>query len=301
MSPYQAPLQPSLARRGIPRAAAERADPELIPQAREDASTRVLLLHEDTAPLRAPEALRFLAPADVPDDAMWALLGRDERGPVLAAVLRDGAPRPFEGEWGPLRVIGASLPAADAELLVTAVSLGRWLRDAAFCPNCGARCELLMSGWMRRCPNCGRAHFPRTDPAVIVAIDSAADPDRLLLGANAAWGGRRYSCFAGFVEAGESLESAVERELAEEANVRVRDIRYRGSQAWPYPRSLMLGFRATAVADDDALPDGDEIISVRWFTRDEIGAGLRGEGDIGLPGPASIAHALISEWHAETR
>jgi NAD+ diphosphatase len=129
-----------------------------------------------------------------------------------------------------------------------------------------------MSGWMRACPECGREHFPRTDPAVIVAIDSATDPDRLLLGANAAWGGQRYSCFAGFVEAGESLESAVERELFEEAHVRVRDIRYRASQSWPYPRSLMLGFRATAVDDGEVLPDGDEIISLRWFTRDEIGA-----------------------------
>ncbi len=299
MSSDHAPLQPSLARRGMPRAEAERADPDLIPRAREDASTRVVLLHEDTAPLRAPEALRFLSPADIPDDALWALLGRDERGPVLGAVLPSGAPRPFEGEWGPLRVVGASLPATDAELLVTAVSLGRWLRDAAFCPNCGSRCELLMSGWMRRCPNCGREHFPRTDPAVIVAVDSASDPDRLLLGANAAWGGSRFSCFAGFVESGESLESAVERELAEEASVRLSAIRYRGSQAWPYPRSLMLGFRATAIVDDEAAPDGDEIVSLRWFTRDEIGAGLRGEGEIGLPGPASIAHALIAEWYAE--
>jgi NAD+ diphosphatase len=299
MSAYQAPLQPSLARRGIPRAALERADPDLITRAREDASTRVLVLHEDSAPLRAPEALRLVSAGDVPDGAAWALLGRDERGLVLAAVLGEGADRPFEGDWGPLRIIGASLPASDAELLVTAVSLGRWLRDGAFCPACGARCELRMSGWMRSCPRCGREHFPRTDPAVIVAIDSASDPHRLLLGANAAWGGLRYSCFAGFVEAGESLEAAVERELAEEANVRLTDIRYRGSQAWPYPRSLMLGFRATAVDDDEVLPDGDEIVSVRWLTREEIGAGLRGEGDIGLPGPASIAHSLIAEWYAE--
>jgi NAD+ diphosphatase len=299
MSADEAPFQPTLARRGLHRAAQDRVDPELIARAREDATTRVLVLHDDSAPLRAPEALRFVAPGDVPDGAVWALLGRDDRGPVFMAVLGDEVARPFGGEWGPLRVVGASLPAVDAELLVTAVSLGRWLRDSAFCPACGARCELRMSGWIAACTACGREHFPRTDPAVIVAIDSASDPDRLLLGANAAWGGRRYSCFAGFVEAGESLEATVERELAEEANVRVRDIRYRGSQAWPYPRSLMLGFRATAVDDAEALADGDEIISVRWFTRDEIGAGLRGEGDVMLPGAASIAHALIADWHAE--
>lgn len=299
MSAHESPLLPSLARHGIPRAAEERADAVFVERARADATTRVLVVHDDRAPLRAPSSLRFVAPADVPDGAHWALLGRDEHGPVLGAVMPDGASRPFEGDWGPLRVVGASLPAADAELLVTAVSLGRWLRDSQFCPFCGARCELRMSGWMRACPECGREHFPRTDPAVIVAIDSATDPDRLLLGANAAWGGQRYSCFAGFVEAGESLESAVERELFEEAHVRVCDIRYRASQSWPYPRSLMLGFRATAVDDGEVLPDGDEIISLRWFTRDEIGAGLRGEGEIGLPGPSSIAHALISEWHAE--
>ena len=299
MSAHESPLLPSLARHGILRAAEERADVAFIERARADASTRVVVVHDDRAPLRAPSSLRFVAPAEVPDGAHWALLGRDEEGPVLGAVMPDGASRPFEGDWGSLRVVGASLPAVDAELLVTAVSLGRWLRDSQFCPFCGARCELRMSGWMRACPECGREHFPRTDPAVIVAIDSASDPERLLLGANAAWGGQRYSCFAGFVEAGESLESTVERELFEEAHVRVRDIRYRASQSWPYPRSLMLGFRATAVDDAEVMPDGDEIISLRWFTRDEIGAGLRGEGEIGLPGPSSIAHALITEWHAE--
>jgi len=299
MTAHDASFEPSLARRGIPRAALERADPELIERAKADASTRVLVVHDDSAPVRAPGALRFVPPSDVPHDAEWALLGRDEDGLVFGAILASDAERPFEGDWGPLRIVGAALPAVDAELLVTAVSLGRWLRDSPFCPACGDRCELGMAGWMRVCSGCGREHFPRTDPAVIVAIDSATDPDRLLLGANGAWGGLRFSCFAGFVEAGESLEGAIEREILEEANVRVTDIRYRGSQSWPYPRSLMLGFRATAIDDDEALPDGDEIVSVRWFTREEIGAGLRGEGGIALASPASIAHTLISEWFAE--
>ncbi len=114
---------------------------------------------------------------------------------------------------------------------------------------------MRQAGWARHCPVCGREHFPRTDPAVIVAITSAHDPDRLLLGSNALWDANRFSCFAGFVEAGESLEAAVLREVREEAGVDVRDIRYRGSQAWPYPRSLMLGFLATSAADD-AAPGG---------------------------------------------
>jgi NAD+ diphosphatase len=154
------------------------------------------------------------------------------------------------------------------------------------------------AGWSRHCPSCGREHFPRTDPAVIVAITSARHPDRLLLGSNAMWAGTRFSCFAGFVEAGESLEAAVAREVREEAGVEVVDVRYRGSQAWPYPRSLMLGFLATATDDAAAEPDGDEILEVRWFERSEIGAGLAGESDLLLPGRASIAHRLISDWHA---
>ncbi len=131
---------------------------------------------------------------------------------------------------------------------------------------------------------------------MIVLVQSAESDDRILLGANAAWGGDRYSCFAGFAEAGESLEDAVRREVGEESGVRLDDISYRGSQAWPYPRSLMLGFRARVVADDEARADGEEIVEVRWFDREEIGAALRGEGSVQLPGPASIARKLIDDW-----
>jgi NAD+ diphosphatase len=133
---------------------------------------------------------------------------------------------------------------------------------------------------------------------VIVAVESE-DGEKLLLGANANWHGRMYSCFAGFVEAGESLELTVHREIEEEAGVRLDSVRYVGSQPWPYPRSLMVGFRATASDERRARPDGEEIIDVRWFTRDEIGSALRGDGPVGLPGPASIARALIQGWYEE--
>ena len=292
---------PPLARSGLDRSAEERSTPGLLERARADAATRVLVLNGDAAPLAEPDALLWVAPDAVPPGSEWAFLGRNDEGSeMLAAVLPRGESElfPAPAGWAALRVVGGALPARDAGAFVEALSLGRWLIEAPFCPACGARTEVRSAGWSRHCPSCGREHFPRTDPAVIVAITSAQHPDRLLLGSNAMWAGTRFSCFAGFVEAGESLEAAVAREVREEAGVEVVGVQYRGSQAWPYPRSLMLGFLATAADDSAAEADGEEILAVRWFDRSEIGAGLAGESDLLLPGRASIAHSLISDWHA---
>ncbi|WP_106814304.1 NAD(+) diphosphatase [Microbacterium timonense] len=292
---------PQPSRSGLDRAAEERLTPGLIDAARSDAATRVLVIAGDAAPLAAPDALLWRSPDDVPDGGQWAFLGRDEdRSALLAAVFPAQETDLFEAPagWAGLRRVGGTLSVHDGAAFVTGLSLGRWLLDAPFCPACGSQTLLGEAGWSRRCPSCGRQHFPRTDPAVIVAITSASDPDLLLLGSNALWGPERYSCFAGFVEAGESLESAVRREVREESGVEVGTVSYRGSQAWPYPRSLMLGFLAVAVDDDAAHADGEEIAAVRWFTRDEIGRALAGEGDVVLPGTASIAHRLIADWHA---
>lgn len=292
---------PPLARSGLDRSAEERSTPGLLERARADAATRVLVLNGDAAPLAEPDALLWVAPDAVPPGSEWAFLGRNDEGAaMLAAVLPRGESElfPAPAGWAALRVVGGALAARDAGAFVEALSLGRWLIEAPFCPACGARTEVRSAGWSRHCPSCGREHFPRTDPAVIVAITSAQHPDRLLLGSNAMWAGTRFSCFAGFVEAGESLEAAVAREVREEAGVEVVGVQYRGSQAWPYPRSLMLGFLATAADDSAAEADGEEILAVRWFDRSEIGAGLAGESDLLLPGRASIAHSLISDWHA---
>lgn len=281
----------------IDRSAAEREEPGLIDRLRADADARVLVVVADTAPRADGElpALAWAAPEEVADGAAWAFLGRDETGaPVLLASWHaDGEPVVAPHGWAPLRGIGADLPPAEADAFVAGVSLGRFLGER-FCPACGSATEITLAGWAQRCTGCGRELFPRTDPAVIVAVESE-DGERLLLGANAAWGGRMHSAFAGFVEAGESLESAVHREIREEAGVRVTDVRYAGSQGWPYPRSLMLGFHARAVADGEAHADGTEIVDVRWFTRGEIREGLEGRG-IGLPGRVSIAHRLLREW-----
>lgn len=303
----------------IDRSAAERDD-TLCERLRADASTRVLVVSDDRARVRVDAngatlvfacAQEFEGLTLARDDQAWAFLGRSADGTpylVAAATAADlaadaaawedhGEP---DAEWTSLRVAGTSLSPGQAALLVQAVSLGRWLRDARFCPACGGTTVLRQAGGSRRCTQCQREHFPRMDPAVIVAVTNAPG-DRLLLGRNAAWGTAPvYSTFAGFVEAGESLEVAAGRELLEEAGVVITGMQYRGSQAWPYPRSLMVGFRAVATAPETAHPDGEEIVDVRWFTRDEIGDALAGRGDVRLPGPLSIAHELISHWHAES-
>lgn len=286
----------------LDRAAELRTEPGVIERLRAEASTRVVVVREgrlrvasDVVP---PRVLR-VAPGDV-GEADWALLGRDTDGtPLLLASVPaeadsiDAAP---DEVWLGLRDVGGALSSYESELFVSAIALAGWLVDARHCPTCGTALELAQAGWSRHCTPCDREHFPRTDPAVIVAVESP-DGEKLLLGANANWRGRMYSCFAGFVEAGESLESAVHREIEEEAGVRLADVRYAGSQPWPFPRSLMIGFHATAT-DESAVPDGEEIIDVRWLTRVEIGTALAGDGPVGLPGEASIARRLIMDWYA---
>jgi NAD+ diphosphatase len=296
-------VSPPLARGELDRRGDERELDGLLQSARGDPESRVLVLRGDAAPLAAADgsALLYSSPAVVAEGGRWAFLGRDASGAAMlvAAFPRD-ADEPVDAPhgWGALRAVGGGLSALDAGVFVEGLSVGRWLIDAPFCPACGTETRTVKAGWARRCPSCGREHFPRTDPAVIVAIASE-DGERLLLGANALWGGDRFSCFAGFVEAGESLEATVSREIHEEAGVRVRGIRYHGSQAWPYPRSLMVGFHASAVDDAEAEADGLEIVRVRWFTRAEIGDALEGRSEITLPGAASIARSLIMSWHAE--
>lgn len=288
---------PALARAVFDRAADERTDPALIRRLRERSDTRVLVVAGDRIRTDGDQ-LHLDVPARLAGVEIehWAFLGRTQAGaPLLLAAVSD-AHESGDSRWASLRTAGAVLPAEEATALVTAVALARWLRESPYCPACGALTDVIQSGWARRCPSCGREHFPRTDPAVIVAVTSA-DDRRVLLGRNAQWGDRAmYSTFAGFVEAGESIEATVAREVEEEAGVRLHGIRYRSSQPWPYPRSLMLGFHATAVDETAARPDGEEIVDVRWFDRQELRAGFSGRADFSLPGPASIAHMLIREW-----
>ena len=290
----------------IDRSAADRDLPDAISALAAEPGARVLQLRRGRAPLDAAGALVLLSAASVAPDTIVAFLGRDARGAVLLALRDDdggddsrneerGAAASIDpaGGWVELRDVGGALGAEDAAFFVEGLALARWIRDAPYCPACGTLTELRNAGWSRYCPACGREHFPRTDPAVIVAV---TDGERLLLGSNAAWPAGRYSCFAGFVEAGESAEESLVREIEEESGVRIAALEYVGSQAWPYPRSLMLGYLASTDNSEAARPDGSEIIDVRWFEPDEIARALADDGDVTLPGPSSISRALIERW-----
>lgn len=287
----------TIQRPSLDRAAELRQEPDVLDRLRNDPSTRAIVVREGR--VRVADSTLLRVPPSAVVEGIWALLGRDADGSALLLAAAppetdalDAAPDEI---WLGLRDLGGRIDGQESELLIGAIALAGWLRDAPFCPACGGGTELRQAGWSRRCLVCGREHFPRTDPAVIVAVESR-DGERLLLGANANWGGRMYSCFAGFTEAGESLEATVHREIEEESGVRLSSLRYISSQAWPFPRSLMVGFRAVVDDESAALADGEEIIDVRWFSRDEIGSALAGDGPVGLPGPASIARALIIDW-----
>ncbi|ROS31365.1 NAD(+) diphosphatase [Cellulomonas sp. PhB150] len=305
------------------RAAELRTRPHVLDEARADAATRVLLVADAQVLTGSDGALSLLTVADAvasrahatspPDDEAWLLLGRHEATTYLALRVPAGHPVPRRGEaadvlvhraagatapeddadgWTPLRQIGGDLSALDAGLATTAVALDAWHTRHPRCPRCGAATEVVQAGWVRRCVADGSEHYPRTDAAVIMAV--VDESDRLLLGRAAAWAERRFSTLAGFVEPGESLEHAVRREVLEEASIVVGDVEYRGSQPWPFPASLMVGFVAHATSTD-VQADGDELVDARWFTRDELAAAVRA-GQVIPPGRSSIARALVDDW-----
>ncbi|WP_052462448.1 NAD(+) diphosphatase [Nigerium massiliense] len=214
------------------------------------------------------------------------LLGLVDGVPHFAAAL-DELPRATS-----LREIGPTLDDTSLDLVTTAIALVNWHAVAPFCGVCGGPTQVRAGGTVRYCPRCERERFPRMDPAVIVAV--LDDDGRLFLGHHVGWPQNRVSILAGFVSAGESLEQAVRREVAEESGLTLGEVRYVGSQPWPFPRSLMLGFvaRATSV---DAQVDGEEIEWGDFYSIDEVEQRVA-DGRLALPMPLSIASTMISSW-----
>lgn len=226
----------------------------------------------------------------LPDDRhVWAI-----RGPL---------PEPPEGAHAAdLRRGGADLDDVSAQLFVTATALLNWHDGARFSPLDGATVVPIRSGWARQNPDTGHEEFPRIDPAVIVLVDDGAD--RVVLARQAGWPEKMYSLLAGFVEAGESFEACVVREAHEEVGLAVSNVRYLGSQPWPFPRSLMVGFHGEADPNQPFVYSDGEIAEARWFTRDQVRAALgagdwstpQPAGDLLLPGSVSIAREIIESW-----
>lgn len=285
-----------LSRAAVDRAAVLRTQPEQLAARWADPATRVFDVHPGGRLEVAGEPPRLVlrSPGEQ-DEQRRVFLGLDEDDIAYVAVLPldPGAePDPDDG-LVTLRETGTLLPALDVGLAVNAVALAHWHATHTHCPRCGAPTRVADAGHVRRCEADGSLHYPRTDPAVIMAI--VDDADRLLLGRQASWPEGRYSTLAGFVEPGESLEQAVRREVAEEVGVTVGQVDYLGSQAWPFPASLMLGFTGRALTSELDV-DGDEIAHARWVTRDELAAALQ-TGELRLPPSLSIARRLIEHWY----
>ena len=193
-----------------------------------------------------------------------------------------------------MRQLLLALPADEAALAGTARALFNWHRTHRFCSACGAASDWVQDGWQRKCPACGASHFPRTDPVVIMLVVRG---NRVLLGRSPGWPEGMYSALAGFVEPGETLETAVRREVAEETGIGVGAVRYVSSQPWPWPSSLMLGFVAEAEAGE--IRRDDELEDALWLTREEAVAVLAGlHPKVRRPRPGAIAHGLLTGWLA---
>jgi len=277
------PSTPALSRTAVDRAAERRKDDGWLADAW--TSGRLLLIDNERRVAIEDEGLLYIDTAGYEGERYF--LGVDANGTSYWAGVGE-LPRKLGARPATIRDIGATLSDLDAGLYVTAVGLANWHATHVRCPRDGHPTEPVKAGWVRRCTHEGSEHFPRTDPAVIVLVHDGGD--RCLMGRQPVWPPGRYSTLAGFVEPGESLEQAVAREVLEESGVVVDDIVYRGSQPWPFPASLMLGFDARVVGGEAAVGD-DELEDVRWFSRDDL---RRGEPL--LPPPASIAHWLITGW-----
>lgn len=333
-APFQLGALPTLARSTVDRDETLRSDPDRLRARWADA--RVVVVDDNgRTPVRHDETTlatrKAQAFGDEPvDDALflgrhddvdyWTVPGNPEDSGEQVRLrgswgFWEEAPS-VDGElWLDLRGQGDLLDDTSAGLFTTALALRRWHRRAAFCSRCGGQAHSMQFGWARLCSSCGREEYPRTDPAVICLVHDDADTngEHVLLARQPSWPQDRFSILAGFVEAGESLEACVVREVHEEAGVEVRDVRYLGSQPWPFPRSIMLGFTARADAGATLRPADGEIAEAYWVSRAEVRAAFAnsrlrddptaaaspiggGAASMFLPGNSSIARVMLEAW-----
>lgn len=288
----------------VDRAAERRADPGWVAERLRHPEARVVPVWNARSLVAEVDGDGFdpvflsveAARAVVVSEGEWVFLGLDDGRPVFAAEVADGfaesAPLASVGTFHDLHRIGATLGQHEGSLLAYARAVTTWSARHRFCGRCGHPTLPTDGGHVRRCSNecCQEQHFPRTDPAIIVLVE---DGERCLLGRKEIWPEGVYSTLAGFVEPGESLSEAVVREVREESGIEVGEVKYRSSQPWPFPASLMLGFHAVRTGGDLRV-DGVELQDAKWFHRDDFTR----RRDIGLrlPSRVSIARRLIREW-----
>jgi NAD+ diphosphatase len=290
----------------LDRAGAERLDPAWVAERLNDPASQVLVAGADGVLLRTdlPASLsRLPVPAHAGRAAgeAWPVMLGLEDGVALFALDLDVQPPEKQrrlsehGRIATLREAGRVLAPAEAGLAAYLVALLNWHRRHRFCPACAGALLVTDAGFSRTCTACGAQHFPRTDPAVIVLVEHDG---HALLGRQAGWPQGQYSVLAGFVGPGESVEEAVIREVKEESGVTAHGPRFVGSQPWPFPLSVMLGFEARSEGGDPSPRDG-ELQDVRWFSREEVGAALSGRNaQLVIPPGISISHFLIERWVA---
>ena len=280
----------SLARAHLDRAAELRADNQALDALFE--TGRIFQVHRGK--FLFTDALHWLSPNTVPDGDRY-FLGLDEHGVGYFAI---NSPFP-EGTENLQTLREAGLLATEVEIgaAVHAVALANWHDTHTHCARCGAETYSAMGGSIRRCRSDESEHYPRTDSAVIVLVRDSNN--RILLGRQKVWPAKRYSNFAGFLEPGESLEACVKREVLEEAGVRINQIEYLGSQAWPFPASIMLAFTGIVENPEDARADGEEIEDLRWYSHESFTADLK-SGELLIPPGISIARRMIEAWYGSS-
>ena len=236
----------------------------------------------------------------IDDGNTLILLGlRDGRAYFALDATKAELPTNDETTTMDARAAAAMIEGGEAAILAEARSLIDWHSLHRFCAQCGTPSVVASGGWVRHCPSCKAHHFPRVDPVVIML---AVRGERCLLGRGLRRPGARFSCLAGFMEPGETLEEAVRREILEESGIGIGRVRYLASQPWPFPSSLMMGFLAEALSDEITI-DPEELAEARWFERDEVCAMVeRSRSDDPIPGlatlppPLAIGHQIARRW-----
>lgn len=290
----------------LDRGERERRDEDWIKDKARDSTSKFLPMWGPRVLLgvNSPPVLGWLAQeelAQAGSDAEPVFLGIQDdtayfavdltKNDAAAEQLQTSSSRIFED----CRSAAEQISIPEAGILAQGRAQINWHTRHGFCSVCGHPTEVRRGGQKRVCPSCSTEHFPRVDPVIITIV---ADGDRCLLGQSRGRLARmnRYSCLAGFVEQGESIEEAVAREVMEEAGIQVKNVRYHSSQPWPFPSSLMMGCHAEAATTEIAMDD-EEMTDVQWFDREEVLLALQEKSEkLALPGPIAIAHHLIKSW-----